>query len=116
MPWDQVQTASLFDKGNFLHRVWMSSDGTGTDGQVYFFDTNATKDWPLPVVEKMLDVSSPVTRWREAHPDLAGTDEDCLKVHMRQICEVMGVPKGEEHKATIRGAVGISLFCVKRAA
>jgi trans-aconitate 3-methyltransferase len=113
MPWDWEETAGLYDKDAFLRRQWISTDEV-VDGQD-FFEADSRKAWPMPAVEAMLGTTSPVTRWREAHPDLVGTEKDCLKVHIKELCEAMGVPKGQENSATLRGAVGLSLICVKRA-
>lgn len=110
MPWDRKETASMFNKEASIERRWNSNDATGDDQKL--FDGIAAKEWPMPAVEAMLGTSSPVVRWREAHPDLVGTDKDCVKVLIKQICEILGV---EEDRATLRGGVAISLFCVKKA-
>jgi hypothetical protein len=37
-----------------------------------------------------------VTRWREAHPDLVGTEEDCVLKTMNAIAKVLGVEDGDK--------------------
>lgn len=113
MPWDQEHTAAIFEKDTFLRRRWESTDEVG-DGQD-FFDPSTRKPWPIPVAEAMMGTLSPVTRWREAHADLVGTDKDCVKVLMKQVCQILGVTEGEEMSVALRGGVGISLLCIKKA-
>lgn len=47
----------------------------------------------LQQAEKKLSTASPVTRWREAHPELAGTERDCLRVFIEELRGMIG---GEE--------------------
>lgn len=44
----------------------------------------------LSDMEDGLATASMVTRWREAHPDLVGTDEDCVKVFVQKLREALG--------------------------
>lgn len=44
----------------------------------------------LADVEQALATASTVTRWREAHPDLVGTEQDCVKVFVKDLREALG--------------------------
>lgn len=114
LPWDQAETASLFDKNTLLEKRWFSTDSAARE--MGLFSGIAQDQWPLKAVKAMLGTMSPVIRWREAHPDLAGTDQDCVDVVVRQLCEAIGAPNALEDGTTMSGGMGIVLFCLKRAA
>jgi trans-aconitate 3-methyltransferase len=44
----------------------------------------------LADIEQDLATASMVTRWREAHPDLVGTEGDCVRVFVNNLREVLG--------------------------
>lgn len=114
LPWDQPETASLFEKDTLLEKRWYSQDADSQ--KLGFFSDLARNQWPLKAVKAMLGTMSPVIKWREAHPDLAGTDQDCVDVVIRQICTAIGAPNGLEDGTTLSGGMGIVLFSLKRAA
>jgi hypothetical protein len=94
-----------FDKSDLFRKNW--------DLAEKFFVTQP--DVPLDMFEKMIGTMSPVTRWREANPDAAGTEKDVVKVYRRAIerhLHAAGVEKGKE---TVRGAMlGIVLVVKKK--
>jgi hypothetical protein len=114
LPWDQPETASLFEKESLLEKRWYSNDSESKE--MGFFGGLAQDQWPLTAVKAMLGTMSPVIRWREAHPNLAGTDQDCVDVVIRQLCDAIGAPNALEDGTTMSGGMGIVLFCLKRAA
>ncbi len=74
-----------------------------------------TPEAMLQRIEAMIATMSQVTRWREAHPNLVGTDEDCVKVVMAEISKVMlGVGDKVDMKSLFGGFCTVVLF-VKRA-
>ncbi|KAJ5081436.1 hypothetical protein NUU61_009700 [Penicillium alfredii] len=53
----------------------------------------------LDTLEAVIRAASPVTRWRQAHPDQAGTEKDVVKMIRGQIARLLyeaGVLPGEE--------------------
>lgn len=114
MPWDQPETASLFEKGTLLEKRWYSTDSDARE--LGLFSGLAQNEWPLTAVKAMLGTMSPVISWREAHPDLADTEQDCVNVVIRELCDAIGAPNGLEDGTTMSGGMGIVLFCLKRAA
>lgn len=111
MPWDEELTASAFERETFLRREWEARD---------VFSSYATRPLggegsPLERIEALMETGSPVTRWREAHPDLAGTDKDCVRVVVSQIREVLGDLKGSDAMAAMVDGAAIVVLCVKRA-
>ncbi|CRG87841.1 Putative methyltransferase DDB_G0268948 [Talaromyces islandicus] len=106
LPWDQAETASCFEKNSLLEKRWYSTEPEGRE--TGFFGGLAQDEWPLTAVKAMLGTMSPVIRWREAHPDLAGTDQDCVEVVIRQLCEAIGASNALEDGTTMAGGTQVS--------
>ena len=97
--------AKQFPVSEFLRMEW-DRDGalTGED----FFD--GSKDAPLNDLANGFTTASMVTRWREAHPDLVGTDRDCVIEAMARVREALGVGIDENPPITVGGATALLLF------
>lgn len=68
----------------------------------------------MDTFEKMMSTGSPVTRWRQANPDLVGTEKDVLAILRKEIerlLQEVGVKKGEEK---VKGSVLGALLVVKK--
>ena len=68
----------------------------------------------MDMFEKMLATTSPITRWREAHPDTFGTEQDIVKIYRtttERLLHEAGVEKGKE---TLQGAMQGVLLIVKK--
>lgn len=110
MPWDDASTAALFDREAFLRKEW-DNESLLSDGETA---SNITYQATLTTIEKFTGTVSAVTRWREAHPDLAGTDQDCVKAVMAELREALDVSKDMDNTTTITiGAKATTIF-VKR--
>lgn len=77
--------------------------GVVPEGQDFF---GGSREQSLTDGEKALNTSSMVTRWREANPELAGTEQDCLKRTIRDLRAALG---GKE-SMVVGYAVVILLF------
>jgi trans-aconitate 3-methyltransferase len=64
--------------------------------------------------ERFLGTHSPVARWREAHCDLAGTENDVVKSVRKKIEGLLHVAGVEPGKEILRGGVAIVLLMVKK--
>ncbi|KAK0609048.1 Trans-aconitate 3-methyltransferase [Lasiodiplodia hormozganensis] len=76
----------------------------GPDGEDFF---GGSLTLTFPQMEKLLGTTSTVQRWREAHPDLAGTDKDAIKVFLKKLEEVAGTSE-------MRVGMGYTLLFFKR--
>ncbi|KAK3395300.1 methyltransferase [Podospora didyma] len=111
LPWSTAVTEKsvvddAFDEKTFYRKEWKGE----TDGDYLVQLPTLTLD----VSEKILSTASSIIRWRDAHPDKVGTEEDVLKVWRRGVEELLyeaGVEKGKE---LINGGVGGVLLMVKR--
>lgn len=112
MPWTLAVPVPEFDKAVTLRKEW----GTGPDSEPLneFFKLN--KPLNLDLIEKTMGTASPVTKWREAHPDAAGTDQDPVKMLRKEIEDSFREIGIEEGKETFAGGVeGVLLVLKKRA-
>ena len=65
---------------------------------------------PLSLVEKGLATASPVKRWKDANPELVGTERDIVKMLVEELREALG-----GMKSVVVGN-GVGLLLVKKAA
>lgn len=104
--------ASLaFPESDFVRHEW-DRDGVLSNGQDFFLADGAPNGdesgaTTLDDLEDRLGTASMVTRWREAHPDLAGTERDCVKEMGAEIRRAMG---DENPKFKTGSAVVLLLF------
>ncbi|KAK1753238.1 trans-aconitate 3-methyltransferase [Echria macrotheca] len=124
MPWGvpSSELSEAFEKDSFLRRELDRDDlaamGGSKEGNVeetakkVAADPLATTIWKR--VENFLETLDPVTRWREAHPQLAGTEEDCVRVLVRETVEAVKEGKeGIDFRNLLVGRKTVVL-CVKR--
>ncbi|CAD6448352.1 9effb1a1-46ac-418b-845d-27a2c489f271 [Sclerotinia trifoliorum] len=90
LPWNIPHPipSSTFPPSQFLKlnfdRDGILSDATSND----FF--GGGREVTLTEAEEALGTANMVTRWREAHPEKAGTEKDILKLHVGEVRKVMG--------------------------
>ncbi|KAJ5536641.1 hypothetical protein N7513_009827 [Penicillium frequentans] len=104
MPWDLEHPVPGFEEAEFVRKDWDASEE-------FLAHQPEVK---LDLMEKMFETMSPVVRWREAHPDTVGTEDDILKIYRRTIERLLheaGVQKGKE---TIKGAMQAVVLVVKK--
>ncbi|KAK4202943.1 S-adenosyl-L-methionine-dependent methyltransferase [Triangularia verruculosa] len=105
LPWTLPEPIEEFEKDTFYRREWSPSES--------FFDVE-NSEVDLDRWEKMMGTGTPVTRWREAHPEDAGTERDPLRMCRREIEKLLheaGVEKGKE---TVKGYTKGVLLMIKR--
>ena len=86
LPWDINPPVEGFSKSGFTRLDW-DRDGHLSDGEHFFLgDKRSTLD----NIGKSLGTTSMVTRWREAHPQLARTDEDVIVKMNKELREILG--------------------------
>lgn len=106
LPWDLEPAVPEFDRATFFRREWAAGD----DG---FRE-------PLPpmtmdFMETALSTASPVQRWREAHPEAVGTENDAVRILRRrteQLLREAGVEEGSEK--VISGVDGVLIMVKKK--
>ncbi|ROW10693.1 hypothetical protein VPNG_05050 [Cytospora leucostoma] len=101
LPWSLERPVAEFSEADSLRREW-NRDGGLEVGAVDF--AGSGRDESLEELGIGLDTASMVTRWREAHPELAGTDRDCVALTLRRVAEAMGM--GGKSPADVRLKLG----------
>ncbi|KAI9743313.1 MAG: hypothetical protein M1818_003159 [Claussenomyces sp. TS43310] len=86
LPWQCPTPNESFSKEAFKRHVW-DRDGALSNGESFFSNTDKIS---LERLKQSLETGSRVTRWRQANPDLAGTEKDCVKQTIRELKEVLG--------------------------
>jgi hypothetical protein len=86
LPWTIAQPVEAFSASEFVRREW-DRDGVLSNGETFFGGVQLT---PVDVFQKMLGTASMVTRWREAHPELVGTDQDVVTAFGARLREALG--------------------------
>ncbi|KAL2075456.1 hypothetical protein VTL71DRAFT_399 [Oculimacula yallundae] len=110
LPWTLDVPVPEFDEESFVRKEW----GTGENDEDFFTGGALTMD--LDMLEKMMSTASPVQRWREAHPELVGTEKDVVKrmrSEIERLLAEVGVEKGKE---IIQGTFKGVLLMVKKKA
>lgn len=112
LPWTLDNPVKAFDQKSFVRKVWNRHRVYEQDAQGADFGTR--RMMTPGEFEKLLGTHSTMVRWREDHPDLAGTEKDLVRNLRRQIESLLhdvGVESGEE---ILRGGVAIVLLMVKK--
>ena len=86
LPWNCSPPVDGFLEIGFTRLEW-DRDGKLSDTEHFFLGDQAVT---IEKMQKLLSTASMVTRWREAHPELAGTENDVLVKMAREMREVLG--------------------------
>lgn len=111
LPWTIEVPVEEFEKESFVRKEWNINRAKGTEREsLHGTEMSVTPEQ----LEAVLGTASPVTRWREAHPDKAGTEEDILRKLRRRIESLLhqaGVKPDEER---VTGGVSMVLLMIKK--
>ena len=113
LPWTLAEPVAEFDESTFFRKEW-NTDRSAADGDEFFAAGRAPAD--LDTMEKMLATASPVTRWREAHPEAVGTERDVVRMVRREIERLLRDAGVEPGNAAIKGGMAGVLLMVKKKA
>lgn len=112
LPWQVNHSlAEIFPGSEFVRLEW-DKDGVLSNGQEFFSAAHEENkgQTTLNDLEVSLGTASMVTRWRDAHPDLVGTDKDCVRETCTVIRRAMGLRAYENPKLKIGSSVALLLF------
>ncbi|KAK8046349.1 hypothetical protein PG996_014413 [Apiospora saccharicola] len=114
MPWSaDPPVAAAFPQPLSVRREW-NRDGKLELGQEDFYGGSSATS--LADLAKGLGTSSMVTRWREDHSELVGTEGDCVVQTMRAVAEaIMGEGAEEFGGVTIKVGCAATLLLFTRA-
>jgi hypothetical protein len=104
-----------FEKGSFVRREWGTEGGIDARVPGNEFLLHGERVMSLDVFEVAMGTASPVTRWREANPDLVGTEGDVVRLMRREVERCLreaGVP---DEEMVVKGkGEGVLLMVKKR--
>ncbi|KAI2641385.1 S-adenosyl-L-methionine-dependent methyltransferase [Hypomontagnella submonticulosa] len=109
LPWTLEQPVSDFDESTFFRKEWKRDNSD--DSNPFGLGLRTSN---LDAIEKRLGTGSPVTRWREAHPDAVGTERDVVRVLRRKIERLLHEAGVEEGKEVVTGGVESVLLMIKK--
>lgn len=108
LPWTLMKPVVEFEEASFVRKYW----GPGNNEEIF---DGGELSFDMDTLEKILATGSPVHRWREAHPDDVGAENDILRRMRREIERLLheaGVEKGKE---MVKGSPeGVMLLVKKR--
>ncbi|KAK5651595.1 hypothetical protein OQA88_11868 [Cercophora sp. LCS_1] len=110
MPWDLEQRVDEFGQDGFVRTEWGTDQGSRPWDRFYV----SKGEMGLDAFEMVLGTMSPVVRWREANPQLAGTEDDVVRIVRRDIEQCLRDGGVEEGKEVLKGGVSGVLLLVKR--
>ena len=85
LPWQVPSPVSSFPESSFVRHDF-DRNGVLSNGEDFFGGDQPMK---LTQIEEGLLTSSMVTRWRAAHPELVGTEKDCVKSLVAELREAL---------------------------
>ena len=110
MPWDLETPIASFNKSDFIRQEW-DRDGVLSDGKDFF---GGGRDVTLKQIEDAIGTASPVARWRETYPDLAGTSQDCVVAAVDEIADILAPDSGRSRDTVMRAGVSTVVLIVKK--
>lgn len=108
LPWTLLQPVPDFEESTFFRKDWEADEEFHV----------GMSEVDLDAFEKVMGTGSPVTRWRQAHPDDVGTERDIVRMLRREIEQLLheaGVEQGQE-KGKLKPAVQGAILMVKKKA
>lgn len=105
LPWTILKPVTAFPKSSFVKHEY-DREGVLSDGVSFF---GGASESTLDEIEKQFSTASMVTRWREAHPNLAGTDKDVVKVFVDELREALPA----DHQKVVSGS-GTAILLFKK--
>ncbi|KAL1393563.1 S-adenosyl-L-methionine-dependent methyltransferase [Phyllosticta capitalensis] len=105
LPWQTDAAQTAFAEAKFERYKWNDYSLDGPDGKDFFGGSEVV---PLERLYDLLSTAAPATRWREAHPEDAETERDCVRALTTRLKEVSG-------KDELRLTQGLALLFFKKA-
>lgn len=98
LPWSIGRQVPEFSEASYRRLIWVPEGDALHEGEIAVPVETLTLD----ELEGIAETMSPIARWREAHPDLAGTDRDVVKVSRKKIEGVLQGGSGTGQDLAIR--------------
>ena len=110
LPWSIDEPVREFEKESLVRKEWNKNreyvEGEG--------DLGLGAVMSVVELEALMGTNSSMTRWREANPDKAGTEEDVLKNMIRRAESLLAEVDVKPSERVIKSGVAIVLLMVKK--
>jgi hypothetical protein len=107
MPWNLDPAVSEFSETTHLRYGWTQA-GKFEAGADDFF--SGSHEQTLKELGESLGTASMVTKWRNANPKLAGTDQDCVNITIHRMAKAMGADGRDDLTIKTGSATALLLF------
>ncbi|KAL4813861.1 S-adenosyl-L-methionine-dependent methyltransferase [Aspergillus spinulosporus] len=104
LPWTVEPAVEGFDEKAFFRKDWDTTEK---------FLAFGAPEIDMNAFERMLGTMSPITRWREDHPDATG-EKDIVRIFRRDIERLLREAGVEEGKEKVKGSAQGFLLIVKK--
>ncbi|KAF3911935.1 hypothetical protein ABW20_dc0108180 [Dactylellina cionopaga] len=113
MPWMLETPTPEFEQSSFKRQEWGTDDPNSLPNNEFMAISPAIT---LDMLELSLGTESRVVRWREAHPEAAGTEQDLVRRMRREIEKALRVISVKDGEALLyNGVEGVLILCSKKA-
>ncbi|KAI1390447.1 S-adenosyl-L-methionine-dependent methyltransferase [Hypoxylon trugodes] len=109
LPWTLNPPVEGFDQGSFFRKEWNKYRDGRNNNDLGTGTIVTTEEF-----ENLIGTNSTVTRWREAHPDKVGTEEDIGRKMRKRIESLLHEAGVEPDEEVLTGQVAIVLLMVKK--
>ena len=86
LPWDCSPPIDGLLESGFTRLEWDRDGKLSDSGHFFLGDRTIT----IEKMQKLVSTGSMVTRWREAHPQLAGTEQDVVAKMAKEMRDLLG--------------------------
>ncbi|PKS05188.1 hypothetical protein jhhlp_008556 [Lomentospora prolificans] len=114
LPWTLSEPIPEFDEASFVRKEWGTDSPGSAPGDEYYYYSLPQPKISLDMIEKIFGTSSPVIRWREAHAEAVGTENDIVRQTRREIERAVHAGGMEKGKELLEGSVSAVLLMVKK--
>ncbi|KAI5456026.1 S-adenosyl-L-methionine-dependent methyltransferase [Mariannaea sp. PMI_226] len=107
LPWTIEPVVEEFGRASLSRKEW------GVDSDEDFFASGGLT-LTLDAMERSLGTSSPIQRWRKAHPEDVGTERDVVSMMKAEIARLLHEAGVEEGKEVVKASLKGVLLMVKK--
>ncbi|KAM0347639.1 hypothetical protein ACHAPU_004652 [Fusarium lateritium] len=114
LPWEDPDTASLYDRQTFIRQELSAVEGLFSDPPTDHTPKTESLEDQLQKLEKLVLTLGSVHRWQKANPGSTGTENDCVKMLLRKVRETAKETGESLDMSILADQMAVALILVKR--
>ncbi|KAF5002397.1 hypothetical protein FGRMN_409 [Fusarium graminum] len=114
LPWENPDTASLYDRQAFIRRELSAKAGLLSDPPTDDTMKDESLEAQLQKLEKLVLTLGSVHRWQKANPESIGTENDCVKILLQKVRKTAEETGESLDMSILADQMAIALILVKR--